>query len=73
MHTALAARGSSEARLQGQKIRRAEIQRHAMRKYTRKRRTREHVIADLSVNHLERVVLRAGHTVERFRHDYGFD
>lgn len=39
----------------------------------RKRRTREHVIADLSVNHVERVVLRCGWTVERSRHDYGID
>src|SRR5262249_51160666 len=39
----------------------------------RKRRTREHVIADLSVNHVERFVLRCGHTVERRWHDYGFD
>jgi hypothetical protein len=31
----------------------------------RKRRTREHVIADLSVNHVERLVLRCGWTVER--------
>lgn len=39
----------------------------------RKRRTREHVIADLSVNHVERLVLRCGWTVERQRHDYGVD
>jgi hypothetical protein len=39
----------------------------------RKRRTREHVIADLSVNHLERLVLRCGWTVERTRYDYGID
>jgi hypothetical protein len=39
----------------------------------RKRRTREHVIADLSVNHVERLVLRCGWTVERSRHDYGID
>ncbi|MGH7169440.1 MAG: DUF4365 domain-containing protein [Gemmataceae bacterium] len=39
----------------------------------RKRRTREHVIADLSVNHVERLVLRRGWTVERSRHDYGID
>ena len=40
---------------------------------TRKRRTREHVIADLSVNHVERQVLLCGHTVERVRADYGYD
>lgn len=39
----------------------------------RKRRTREHVIADLSVNHLERWVLLARHTIERLTHDYGID
>jgi hypothetical protein len=39
----------------------------------RKRRTREHVIADLSINYVERFVLRAGCTVERTRHDYGID
>jgi hypothetical protein len=39
----------------------------------RKRRTREHVISDLSVNYVERVVLRCGWTVERMRHDYGID
>ena len=40
---------------------------------TRKRRTREHVIADLSVNFVERQVLLCGHTVERVRADYGYD
>jgi uncharacterized protein DUF4365 len=39
----------------------------------RKRRTREHVIADLSVNHLERFVLRSGGTVQRTTSDYGID
>ncbi len=39
----------------------------------RKRRTREHVIADLSVHHVEGFVLRCGWTVERKRHDYGID
>jgi hypothetical protein len=39
----------------------------------RKRRTREHVIADLRVNHVERFVLRCGWTVERKQHDYGLD
>ncbi len=39
----------------------------------RKRRTREHIIADLSVNHVERHVLLAGHVVERFTYDYGID
>jgi hypothetical protein len=39
----------------------------------RKKRTREHIIADLSVNHVERQVLLRGFTVERRRHDYGLD
>ena len=39
----------------------------------RKRRTREHVIADLAVHHVEGFVLRHGWTVERFWHDYGYD
>ncbi len=39
----------------------------------RKCRTREHVIADLSVNHVERFVLRCGWTVQRTIHDYGVD
>src|SRR5438034_6400520 len=39
----------------------------------RKRRTRQHVIADLAINHVERIVLRCGWTVERMRHDYGID
>jgi hypothetical protein len=39
----------------------------------KKRRTREHVIADLGINHVEKYVLRCGHTVERSVHDYGID
>ena len=39
----------------------------------RKRRTREHVIADLAVHHVEGHVLRCGFTVERVVHDYGVD
>ncbi len=39
----------------------------------RKRRTREHMIADLSANHVERYALRCGFTVERIVHDYGID
>jgi hypothetical protein len=38
-----------------------------------KTRTREHVIADLSINHTERVVLLCGHTLEEFENDYGLD
>lgn len=40
---------------------------------SRKRRTREHVIADLSVNHVERQALLCGFSVERRVHDYGVD
>jgi hypothetical protein len=39
----------------------------------RKRRTREHVIADLAVNHVERQALLCGHTLQRIVHDYGLD
>ncbi|MCI0381101.1 MAG: hypothetical protein L0215_26250 [Gemmataceae bacterium] len=39
----------------------------------RKRRTREHVLADLSVNHLEKYALRCGYAVERISNDYGLD
>ena len=39
----------------------------------RKRRTREHVIADLSANHIERYALLCGYSVERVVHDYGMD
>ena len=39
----------------------------------RKRRTREHVIADLAVHHVEGFVLRRGWTVERIQYDYGYD
>src|SRR3954453_21112529 len=39
----------------------------------KKRRTREHVIADLSVNHVERHALLCGNSVERIDHDYGID
>ena len=39
----------------------------------RKQRTREHVIADLSVNHVERLVLKCGYTVQRIIADYGYD
>lgn len=38
-----------------------------------KRRTREHVIASQSVNHVERFVIDAGHLVIRIGEDYGID
>ena len=40
---------------------------------TKKQRTREHVIADLSVNYVERFALLCGYTIEPFRKDYGYD
>ena len=40
---------------------------------TRKRRTREHIVEDLSENHLERLVLNSGHLLRRPRRDYGVD
>ena len=39
----------------------------------RKRRTRQHVIADLSANHVERFILEEGHTAQRLSSDYGYD
>ncbi|MBA4066191.1 MAG: hypothetical protein C0501_21245 [Isosphaera sp.] len=39
----------------------------------RKQRTRQHVIADQSVNHVERYVIDAGHTAQRLGADYGYD
>src|SRR5438105_3624873 len=39
----------------------------------RKRRTRAHVIADLSVNYVEKCVLQCGWTVQKFSPDYGLD
>lgn len=38
-----------------------------------KLRTRGHVIADLSVNHVERLILRQGHAAQRIEKDYGYD
>lgn len=40
---------------------------------TKKKRPREHIIADLSVNHVERFVFLCGYSVERVEYDYGFD
>lgn len=39
----------------------------------RKRRTREHVLADLSANFVEKQALLCGYTAERVRLDYGID
>jgi hypothetical protein len=39
----------------------------------RKRRTRQHVIADLSVHHVEGFILEEGYTAQRLGSDYGYD
>src|SRR5215468_1494947 len=39
----------------------------------RKQRTRQHVIADQSVNHVERFIIDGGHTAQRQEKDYGYD
>lgn len=39
----------------------------------RKQRTRQHVIADQSVNYVERFVIDEGHTAQRLEKDYGYD
>ena len=39
----------------------------------RKQRTRQHVIADQSINHVERFIIDAGHTAQRMDKDYGYD
>ncbi len=44
-----------------------------MARLRRKRRTREHIIADLSVHHVEGHILRCGWVVERVVYDYGID
>jgi hypothetical protein len=39
----------------------------------RKKRTRAHVIADQSLNYVERFILDDGHTAQRLSSDYGYD
>jgi len=39
----------------------------------KKRRTREHIIADLSLNHFEKFAYLNGFTTENFKSDYGYD
>jgi Domain of unknown function (DUF4365) len=39
----------------------------------RKQRTRQHVIADLSVHYLEGFILEEGHTAQQLERDYGYD
>ena len=39
----------------------------------RKQRTRQHIIEDFGINHIEYHILLARCTQERYRHDYGYD
>ena len=39
----------------------------------RKQRTRQHVIADQSVNYAERFIIDEGHTTQELDRDYGYD
>jgi hypothetical protein len=39
----------------------------------KKTRTRQHIIADLSLNHLEKLAFLNGFSTESFRSDYGYD
>lgn len=39
----------------------------------KKRRTRQHIIADLGANYVERYALLSGFSVERVEKDYGYD
>jgi hypothetical protein len=43
------------------------------RKPLGKRRTREHVIADLSMNFVQRIILESGCAGARMADDYGYD
>jgi hypothetical protein len=38
-----------------------------------KQHTRQHVIADQSLNHVERFIIDEGHTAQRLEKDYGYD
>src|SRR5262249_24470309 len=44
-----------------------------MARLRRNRRTREHILEDLSVHHVQGHVLHCGWVVERMEHDYGID
>jgi len=46
---------------------------HPLAPEARPQRTREHVIADLSMNFVERFIFEAGHSVMRVPADYGYD
>jgi hypothetical protein len=44
-----------------------------MPEYSRKKRTRSHVIAELSENHVQYFALQCGFSVEHIENDYGYD
>lgn len=39
----------------------------------KKQRPRNHIIADLSINYVERLIFLCGYSVERVKYDYGYD
>ena len=39
----------------------------------RKKRTRQHIIADLSFHHLATILVKAGYTIDAPKSDYGYD
>ena len=43
------------------------------RQTEKKKRTREHIICDLSANYVELRALECGYSIERMYHDYGID
>jgi hypothetical protein len=45
----------------------------SIRPIPRKQRTRQHVIADQSVNYVERFIIDEGHTTQGLAPDYGYD
>lgn len=44
-----------------------------LRSAPKKQRTRQHAIADQSVNYVERFIIDEGHTAQRLERDYGYD
>jgi hypothetical protein len=57
--------------LSGDKRRKGEVAR--LGSAPKKQRTRQHVIADQSVNYVERFIIDEGHTAQRLERDYGYD
>src|SRR5215472_10462425 len=62
----LGSRGSARNKPSGRLMARKIIAPH-------KRRTRQHVMADQSVNYVERFIIDEGHTAQRLTQDYGYD